>query len=951
MGNCILFGNGTRNKRCREYMQKYWDVATYSTESSFTHDDYDGFQIPADDDMKKDTTKEYSFLKRRALSIEKEEKSVSSLPPFTIELLDTSPISRNDAHHKDLVDLPVVTKRKNDKKQYNRKFKYDPALMLMGLGKRKQDSSHQHNKTLKQKRSVHESDPMNSNSDKEQRRDQAAKNIRNNNYSSEWRPIIKRSTKDQPLMTMMDVRKSVVAYDKQNLSDYGMQSMLDSGSMRIKDYLNPDALLAEEDLSKRLFDNKPERLDSEDERTDSSYNAILDYDSRKVSGANSKRSSSYDPALKYMGLGKKNSYYDPALKYMGLGKKSSSYDPALRYMGLGKKDSYYDPALKYMGLGKKSSSYDPALKYMGLGKRSPSFDPALKYMGLGKKSPSFDPALKYMGLGKRGPSFDPALKYMGLGKRISSYDPALKYMGLGKKSSGYDPALKYMGLGKKSSNYDPALQYMGLGKKSSSYDPALKYMGLGKKSKNYDPALKYMGLGKKRSNYDQDKRGGNNQNSGKVSYDPALIYMGLGKRQTWSESFDHFSFHPSFNHGDAYKQAYDNVRKMNFLPPTPKISNSKTSGYIFSAAENATNSNNFDSPSKSTDANNRVIDYKNEVISNDKRPYGYDPASRFMGTSKGKDLESRPVKRTYYDYPDPKLVQKLVNYFDSLRPQSGRYLTPTANDETSESFDNSDHQNVGHNNNYDFLRNSQKKSAMYDPALRYMGLGKRNATDKPEFEIALSDHFGPDCENTCKYSTRKKRDVNGNEDRLPRITSPHFSLKIQPQDQFTSDSGLDDLVISSSNGGLMTLHENKRKRERDNRPKYNPGWIFIGLGKRSPDATVESHRIIQMDQPNTLLLKYYNLMEKIKDKLQKVKYDLIDKGYRNNEKWIAFHNFFTGASDLKEYPELYPLIEHELNNSPDLIADSGLHTPPLNVRPKWKVNIVPAYENPSNPGK
>ncbi|CAL1287336.1 unnamed protein product [Larinioides sclopetarius] len=1088
-----------RNER-REYMQKYWDVETYSTESSFTHDDYNGLQIPPDDDMKKDTTKEYSFLKRRALSIEKEEKSVTSMPPFTIELSDTAPISRKDAHHKNL-----VTKRKNDKKQFNRQFKYDPALMLMGLGKKKQDSSHQHNKTLKQKRSIHESNPMYSNSDKQQERDTETKNIRNNTYSSEWKPIIKRSTEDQPFMTMIESRKPVVAYDKQNLSEYGMQSMLDSSSMRVKDYLNTDTSHDEEDISNS--DNKPDRLDSEDEQTGSSNNAIFDYDLRKVSDANSKRSSNYDPALKYMGLGKKNSYYDPALKYMGLGKKSSSYDPALRYMGLGKrnsyydpalkymglgkksssydpalryvdlgkrnsyydpalkymglgkkssnydpalrymglgkKDSYYDPALKYMGLGKKSSSYDPALKYMGLGKRnsyydpalkymglgkkssnydpalrymglgkkdsyydpalkymglgkrssgydpalrymslgkrnsnydpalkymglgkkSSSYDPGLKYMGLGKRSASFDPALKYMGLGKRGPSYDPALKYMGLGKRTSSYDPALKYMGLGKKSSSYDPALKYMGLGKKSSNYDPALQYMGLGKKSSNYDPALqymglgkknsgydpalKYMGLGKKSKNYDPALKYMGLGKKRSDYDHDKRGGNNQNSRKVSYDPALIYMGLGKRQTWSESFNHFSFHPSFNHGDVYKQAFDNARKMNSSPPNPKINNPETTAYIFSAPENATNSNSFDSLSKSADENNRVNDYRNEAISNDKKYYGYDSDSNF----KGKDLESHPARRAYYDYPDPKLVQKLVNYFDSLRYQTGRYPTPTANDETSKNFDNSDHQEVGRNNNYEFLRNFQKKSAMYDPALRYMGLGKRNATDKPEFEIALSDHSGPNCENRCKYSTRKKRDVNSNEDRLSRITSPHFNLKVEPQDQFSTDTGLDDLVISSSNGGLMTLHENRRKRERDNRPKYNPGWIFIGLGKRSPEATVDSPKMIQVDQPNALLLKYYNLMEKIKDRLQKVKYDLIDKGYRNNEKWIAFHNTFTGASDLKEYPELYPLLEYELNNSPDLIADSGLHTPPLSVRPQWKLNIVPAYEKPSNPGK
>ncbi|XP_055927312.1 uncharacterized protein LOC129958691 [Argiope bruennichi] len=1062
----------------REYVRKYWDV---STESSFTHDDYDGFQIPADDDVKRDTTKEYSFLKRRALSIEKAEKGVSPMPPFTVELLDTVPASWNNAHHKNGADLPAVSKRKNDKKQYSRKFKYDPALMLMGLGKRKQDSHHEHNKTLTQKRSVHESEITYVISDKEQGWNPATKDTtKNNYYSIEWKPITKRSTSDQPLMMMMDDRKSVVTFKKPNLTDNGMQSILDRGSTQIKDYLNSDITLAEEDMSKneekskRFLNNKPEILDLEDEPLDNPHNADSDFDPGKSSDENSKRSPTYDPALKYMGLGKKDSFYDPALKYMGLGKKSSSYDPALRYMGLGKKSSSYDPALRYMGLGKKSSSYDPALRYMGLGKRNSYYDPALKYMGLGKKSPSYDPALrymglgkkdsyydpalkymglgkrsslydpalrymglgkkdsyydpalkymglgkrsstydpalrymglgkrnsyydpalKYMGLGKKSSSYDPALRYMGLGKKSSSYDPALRYMGLGKKSSGYDPALKYMGLGKKNSyydpalkymglgkksfnydpaikymglgkrnydpalkymglgkkspNYDPALKYMGLGKKSFSYDPALKYMGLGKKSKSYDPALKYMGLGKKRFNDDHNKRGDNNQDSRKVSYDPALIYMGLGKRQLWSESSDNFSFQSPLNYKDTEKQVYDtNTQKRNSLSPT--LMTSETTDYIFNAMENATNSNQFDIPPKSADANNWNIDYNNEAISDDKRSYGYDTASSFKIENKAKESESPPVRKSHYNYPDPKFVQKLVNYFDSLKPQNSRY-TPKIKDEESESFENSYHQNVRPNNHNQFLRNSQKKSALLDPALRYMGLGKRNATGKPEFEIPLSDKIDPDCENTCKYSNRKKRDVNHHKGRLSRINSPHFRLKIEPQDQLTSAPGFDDLVISSD-GDIMTLHESKRKRERDNRPKYNPGWIFIGLGKRAPDAILENPKTMQMDQPNSLLLKYYNLMEKMKDNLQKVKYDLIDKGYRNNDKWIAFHNVFTGESGFKGYPEFYnindPPIQQDLNDSPD----SDLYIPPLNSQPYWKVNIVSAYENPPNTGK
>ncbi|KAG8201345.1 hypothetical protein JTE90_016822 [Oedothorax gibbosus] len=299
-----------------------------------------------------------------------------------------------------------------------------------------------------------------------------------------------------------------------------------------------------------------------------------DADREKRNVRQSTKKFAYDPALKYMGLGKRQKFrrgfssnYDPAFQYMGLGKRNNdlgsrkreSYDPALQFMGLGKRENVSPKSKLYLPVRKmsKRASYDPAFYYMGSGKKNfpklnfkkASYDPALQYMGLGKrenvdiydndKKKSYDPAFKYMGLGKRDndsikKSYDPAFQYMGLGKRenVDSYE--------NDKNKSYDPAFQYMGLGKKENvdiydndkkkSYDPAFKYMGLGKRDNdsikkSYDPAFQYMGLGKrenvdsyendKNKSYDPAFQYMGLGKKENVdiYDNEK---------KKSYDPAI---------------------------------------------------------------------------------------------------------------------------------------------------------------------------------------------------------------------------------------------------------------------------------------------------------------------------------------------------------------------------------------------------------------------------------------------
>ncbi|GIY12043.1 uncharacterized protein CDAR_449661 [Caerostris darwini] len=561
-----------------------------------------------------------------------------------------------------------------------------------------------------------------------------------------------------------------------------------------------------------------------------------------------------------------------------------------------------------MGLGKKSSGYDPALKYMGLGKKSSGYDPALKYMGLGKKSSGYDPALKYMGLGKKSSGYDPALKYMGLGKKSTGYDPALKYMGLGKKSYGYDPALKYMGLGKKSSDYDPALNYMGLGKKSSNYDPALRYMGLGKKRSLYDPALKYMGLGKR----------SDNQNSKKIAYDPALIYMGLGKRRHWNTNFENFSFDPSLYRMLPTYEKYEG----NIFNPSLKTFSVFDSEEI----ENDTKAR----KQGKFEPDIKYAELKDNENENNLRPVKINPIFNWMDQGEKSEDTIRNYGSSMKVYPDPQIIRKLVNYFNSLTPKYAKKLPSASGEEIS------DHQNDESDVNSNSIEHLNKKPISYDPT--YNVLGKKNASGRSELKDLLGK--SQDCKISCKYAIRRKRDIRNNVDEILRMNSRDYSLKKDYLNGFVDEPELDNLMIS----GLMTPSEVKIKREWDNRPKYNPGWIFIGLGKRYPESDNVN---FQIADPDSLLTKYYNLMEKVKDSLQNIKYDLMNE---NKDKLISFHNSITTQSDFPEtYRKDYPISNPDINNPVGLLVSGNLHAGWPSTDPYLELNLIRSMVN--QPGK
>ncbi|GIY14031.1 uncharacterized protein CEXT_720601 [Caerostris extrusa] len=236
-----------------------------------------------------------------------------------------------------------------------------------------------------------------------------------------------------------------------------------------------------------------------------------------------------------------------------------------------------------------------------------------------------------------------------------------------------------------------------------------------------------------------------------------------------------------------------------------------------------------------------------------------------------------------------------------------------------------------------------KKSSGYDPALKYMGLGKKSFGYDPALKymgLELKDLLGKsqDCKISCKYAIRRKRDIRNNVDEILRMNSRDYSLKKDYLNGFVDEPELDNLMIS----GLMTPSEVKIKRERDNRPKYNPGWIFIGLGKRYPES---GNVNFQIDDPDSLLTKYYNLMEKVKDSLQNIQYDLMNE---NKDKLISFHNSITTQSDFPDtYRKEYPISNLDINNPVGLLVSGNLHAGWPSTDPYFE--LIRSMEN--QPGK
>ncbi|KFM68873.1 hypothetical protein X975_02429, partial [Stegodyphus mimosarum] len=820
----------------------YQGGATSSSKLPLTSDHY-GLDFVVKTRSSDDPFMEYSVTTKEALAVDEMENANAPFDhlPSDVSHLSTAlpensryhalnqeifPSDETTASNKENISLTIkANKRMNDKKQYNHKFKYDPALILMGLGKRTKQSD----------------------------------------KSSDYQELSKLDSSYDP--TLMYTRLGKRGY-------------------------NYDPAFKFVGLDKRDFAYDPSFKYMGLGKRDFNYDPALKYMGL------GKKSFNYDPALKYMGLGKRGFSYDPALKYMGLGKRGSSYDPALKYIGISKRNFSYDPALKYMGLGKRQSSYDPALKYMGLGKRQSSYDPALKYMGLGKRQSSYDPALKYMGLGKREFSYDPALKYMGLGKRGYNYDPALKYMGLGKRDFRYDPALKYMGLGKREINkdpslittendnlrsepeehitlnnnhtsingslkrsfkYDPAITYMGLGKREFSYDPALKYMGLGKREFSYDPALKYMGLGKRESSYvptmkymrlgkqdyyDDSPSKGTNINKRFYKFDPALEYMGLGKRDFYGD----FSF----------KGTDINKRRSKFDPALRFMGLGK-----------------------------RPEKIGKETLGLGKRPFKFDPALKFMGL--GKRNERYPFSHSLHkEMEDPSLYTKVLSTHEGV--SQTRHKTPNVTNVSSKSSvnDNAPLLNFGdlekeRLENEIAINALDKRADKYDPFLKYMGLGKRESKEQPDFmtvkkkSVLKLTSKSRNCEKYCHLNKRNKREIK--DKMFNDITSPTLQLQNYLENLVMNESLLEELAANHFQNRIEG-----EKRDRDNRPKYNPGWIFIGLGKRGiiskeqtdpvfnivePDQ--QNYRVPVLDEPEYLLSKYYEFLDNVKDKIQKIK--------------------------------------------------------------------------------
>lgn len=654
-----------------------------------------------------------------------------------------------------------------------------------------------------------------------------------------------------------------------------------------------------------------------------------------------KRISQYDPALKYMGLGKRAHHYDPALKYMGLGKRGSQYDPALKYMGLGKRAPQYDPALKYMGLGKRASQYDPALKFMGLGKRASQYDPALKFMGLGKRSPQYDPALKYMGLGKRNFQYDPALRYMGLGKRGKAYDPGLNYMGLGKRDRAYDPGLKYMGLGKRGSRdvnseeYDhdtrynsdnldssiatdyyvgDALSHAERHKRRYKFDPALKYMSISKREYVYDPAMKYMGLGKRKHDYTAPNFETflDSSEDSSASSEP--------KPNEDSETSDSLKneLPGLFKRGLRYNSRYKNRRV--------------TKGYIDDTFDRIPGLGKrpykFDPALRLMGLGKRNFPNK-DPSEFSKRAYKFDPALNYMGLGKRKLLDS--VKEVeFYEEPSNDIGNKIKDNAQN-NPKSRLHDDISENKFNVSSNEILDMATI--NNNLKNIRTIQQTPApeyfsdvvymgidkridKFDPALLYMGLGRKRQAGQ-DHKMYYSRFSGNERnEDTDKY-VGKPRIAHGDDG--------HISVDIlELPNNFTDTKNCENGCLKRKKRSNTELEREDftdgddfgklilAKRERDNRPRYNPGWIFIGLGKRH-EGTQESPNENEVGFDSVSLNDYYTLLDKIKTNIEKMKFTIGDKEHGHSRKPNTFllkMNPYDGQTEMDYGLFHYPSVPH-----------------------------------------
>ncbi|GIY14033.1 uncharacterized protein CEXT_720621 [Caerostris extrusa] len=137
-----VLSKAQQTHRGNNFLENYWDVESFSTKASFLHDDYDGYRIPIAYHPTTKVPNMYSFLNRKALSVNHQGNKLTLdqalTPPSAVDPSVT--FHRREDKPTDF-HLLEVHKRNNEKKHFAQKFKYDPALMLMGLGKRKHDSN------------------------------------------------------------------------------------------------------------------------------------------------------------------------------------------------------------------------------------------------------------------------------------------------------------------------------------------------------------------------------------------------------------------------------------------------------------------------------------------------------------------------------------------------------------------------------------------------------------------------------------------------------------------------------------------------------------------------------------------------------------------------------------------------------------------------------------------
>ncbi|KAG8201344.1 hypothetical protein JTE90_016821 [Oedothorax gibbosus] len=434
-------------------------------------------------------------------------------------------------------------------------------------------------------------------------------------------------------------------------------------------------------------------------------------------------------------------------------------------------------------------------------------------MGLGKRDndaikKSYDPAFQYMGLGKRDnadiyetdkkKSYDPAFKYMGLGKR--------KYAEIGSKRDSYDPAFKYMGLGKRinnvvNSNHGSNYSFNRLMWFVNNPEFIHKELGFDKigmtKKGSFDPAFKNIAIGKRTEIIRR-----------KSSFDPALKYMGLGKRNR-NTNWVTYANHQNSSFPKPYYTNKQNEESKTSSYNEPALHYMGLGKSDYGIQGSSTRDYNVHSkPISYAKANQRI-----------KRSGNYDPALQYMGLGKRDNLLNDNSASSSF------------NQLYLSKPSS--LDTP----ETSEQF---------------------KRSSYYDPALQYMGLGKRGSLKQGKYDPALQFLGLGKRKNELKVAAK----MTQSKELDPMSTKFSIPLQNTNYPEFKDDFSTD---IRPSKTVFYESKRSKREIERedtepDEKPDYDDYDEYF-----DPEAYPKLHRIDNIDNPHGITIFNGNLSDKHDD--------------------------------------------------------------------------------------